>query len=148
MRAPVTSLHSSILLALLALSTAAAAAGEAVHHELRVGLEPAENAIRVRDRITIPAALAAGDGEPLRFVLHAGLELGPAPAGFEVEALDGPPRMQRYGINEEEPGESAVALREYLVRSSSREPSGAVELELSYADVTIEDVEPQSEVKY
>jgi len=116
-------------LALLVLASPAATGH--LHHDLEVRVEPVEHRIDVTDRVTIPRGIAAGEGQTLRFVLHAGLELLQPVDGYDVELLDGVQDGTRYGINEGA-AESGVALREYLLTPADGEPAEERILELRY----------------
>ena len=90
-----------------------APAGETLHHDLSVTLEPATHGIHVSDRITLPAELLEEDAGDLRFVLHGGLRILEGTTGFEIERLPDPPNLTWYGINEGDP-----APRDHLSSST------------------------------
>ncbi|PKM98258.1 MAG: peptidase M28 [Elusimicrobia bacterium HGW-Elusimicrobia-3] len=90
--------------ACLFLLAAPAAAAEAVRHDLRAEISPADGLIKASDRVTFPAAAAE-----FVFTLHKGLN--PASPGGTVEELPGD-AAARYGINSSAGGvEAAYRLR-------------------------------------
>lgn len=92
------------LLACLFLLAAPARAAEAVRHEIRARLSPADGLIKASDKVTAPAPAAE-----FVFTLHRGL-LPTSPAG-EVEELPGD-AAARYGINSSSGGvQAAYRLR-------------------------------------
>jgi hypothetical protein len=70
-----------------------------VHHDLEVGIEPAEHRLQVVDRISFAGAVAADDAGAYRFVLHAGLEPSVVSSGWRLQALEGPVEAGFFGIN-------------------------------------------------
>ncbi|OGR66360.1 MAG: hypothetical protein A2X30_10580 [Elusimicrobia bacterium GWB2_63_16] len=98
------------LLACFFLAAAPARAAEALRHDLRAELHPADGLLKASDKVTFPAPAAE-----FVFTLHRGLR--PASPGGVVEELPGD-AAARYGINSSSGGvEAAYLLR--LTRPSA-----------------------------
>ncbi|MCU0723653.1 MAG: peptidase M28, partial [Planctomycetes bacterium] len=112
------------ILALLALFALPAFAGEArFRHDLAVALDPAAHAIEVVDAVTRPAGDARS---PLRFFLHAGLEVSSATPGVTVEAAAGEPAAADFGAAPEDfPAKAGVPRRVWVVRFAQGTPPPA-----------------------
>ena len=74
-------------------------AGETLHHQVEVRLEPEARTIQVADSLTLEGVVAPDAEGAYRFVLHAGLAPRVATPGWRLEILDGPVTAGFFGIN-------------------------------------------------
>jgi aminopeptidase N len=86
----------SIILSFVALT---AAAGQPVHHDLQVTLDPSGRSLEVVDTLGVVDRVTPDADGGFRFVLHAGLAPTVDGEGWTIEAVDGPVSAGFFGIN-------------------------------------------------
>ena len=92
-------LSAPLLLLITLCAPRPAAAGEEIHHELEVFLDPAEHTFEVTDRLFVNDRIALDDQGGYAFVLHAGLEPRLLTRHWVLERIDGPVTAAFLGIN-------------------------------------------------
>ncbi len=90
---------SAVLLSIVL--PAAAAALDAIRHDLKVELSPDSHSLSAVDSITLPEGFAPGRGDGIRFSLHAGLSPASPTPGVRLsreEAGKGDPPIETYSV--------------------------------------------------
>lgn len=77
----------------------AALAGQPIHHELDVTLDPGARRISVSDRVAFARAVSPDSAGGYRFVLHAGLDPAVEGDGWILEPVPGAVTAEFFGIN-------------------------------------------------
>jgi aminopeptidase N len=72
---------------------------ETIHHDLKVRIDPAENAVEVVDDLSLNGAVVADDSGAYHFVLHAGMAPRVTTPGWRLEPAGGPVEADFFGIN-------------------------------------------------
>ena len=113
-----------LLLALLAPVFAGERAADAVHHQLKVRLEPSSHTLRVEGTVTLPEKYVSSATETVLFLLHSGLSPEATTEGLVLEQVPGPPQSAAFGLDgksQEVPDSDEVSV--YRLR---REEGGAL----------------------
>ncbi len=109
-----------------------AAAGQPMHHELAVRLDPAAHRLEVTDWIILGEDIQADGDGAYRFVLHAGLDPEVLTAGWKLEPVPGAVPAGFLGINatSETAGDVPLAGYRLIPSAGAKQP-----VEISYRGV-------------
>ncbi len=116
----------------LLLISSLAAAGQPMHHELAVRLDPAAHHLDVTDWIVLGDEIKPARDGAYRFVLHAGLDPHVLTPGWKLEGVPGTPPAGFLGINATSETAGDVPLAGYRLIPSA----GATQpVEISYGGI-------------
>jgi hypothetical protein len=73
-------------------------AGEYVHHDLKVVVDPAEQTVRVTDTVTLPEQMIKNK-KTVHFLLHGNLAFTAAPKNIKIKTEKGELKSEFFGIN-------------------------------------------------
>jgi len=108
----------------LLLISSLASAGQPMHHELAVRLDPAAHRLEVTDWIILGDQVTPGKDGAFRFVLHAGLHPEVLTAGWKLEKVGGTPPPGFLGINaaSETAGDVPLAGYRLIPSAGAKQP--------------------------